>query len=292
MSCAASQETRGIRRVSEKRHMRTVEFPKKSNKFFSQTIELLRNFDEVDAITLGGSKAFGWGDSASDFDVYVYLNSDLCAEKRRTAFSQTCKQIALDKRHWGAHWDYCVLNDGVPIEFTYMRLNDTQQSLENTLLKHIPWGGYTTCTCYMVFNAKVLYDPKGLYGDMVEQFTMPYPEQLRKNIVNTNRELLHGITPSYFNQIEKAIHRKDFVSVNHRLAAFVQSYFDILFAINRVFQPGEKHLIELCKKLCEWLSTDFETDLQSLFSANGNDETLPILRKILSNLDELITAYL
>ena len=30
VSCAASQETRGNRRVSEKRHMRTVEFPRKS----------------------------------------------------------------------------------------------------------------------------------------------------------------------------------------------------------------------------------------------------------------------
>ncbi len=259
---------------------------------FNKTIDLFQKFEEVDAIILGGSRASGKYDSTSDYDVYVYLNNALSIEKRKSALSQTCNYMGLGKTCWGADWDECILNNGIPIEVTYENINVTRQSLSNTLEKHIAWDGYTTCVCYVVFNSKVLYDPKGLYSDMVKRFTKPYPEQLRKNIVSANKELLNGITPSYLNQIEKAIKRNDVVSINHRLAAFTKSYFDILFALNRKFHPGEKRLIEFGTELCEWLPVDFETDLHSLFASNGNDKTVPIIRKLISNLDNLIDKYL
>jgi len=263
-----------------------------NGQLFYQTIKLFQKFEEVDAITLGGSRASENYDSTSDYDVYVYLNSDLGTEKRKNALSQTCNHTDMDKTCWGARWDSCVLNNDIPIEFTYLSLEDTRQSLQNTLEKHIAWGGYTTCTCYVFFNSIVLYDPKGLYDNLVKQFTIPYPEQLRRNIISANKELINGIVPSYLNQIEKAIKRNDVVSINHRLAEFTKSYFDIIFALNRTFHPGEKRLIELSAELCEWLPVDFETDLRSLFSSNGNDKTLPIIRKLISNLDDLIAKEL
>jgi len=262
------------------------------NAYFNRTIEWYQNFEEVDAIALGGSKAADWYDDTSDYDVYVYLNNDLSAEKKKSILNQTCKHIGLGKTHWGVYWDDCILKSGVPIEINYMTLTNTRQSLQNTLIKYIPWGGYTTCTCRMVFNSIVLHDPKGLYNEMVTQFTMPYPEQLRKNIISTNRELLQGITPSYFNQIEKAIKRNDTISINHRIASFIESYFDILFALNRVFHPGEKQLMRLSTQLCQWLPIDFEINLKNLLNSNRNNKTLPILHKLLSNIDDLIAQHL
>jgi predicted nucleotidyltransferase len=259
-----------------------------TDQFFNQTIENFKKFDEVDAIILGGSRASKWYDSTSDYDAYVFLNRDLCAMKREACLRETCKHIGLNKPQWGGNWDDCILKNGVPIEFMYRKIADTREMLENHLLKHIAWNGYTTCNCFIVFNSKILYDPRGIFSDLIKEFTMPYPEKLRKNIISENRELMEGLSCSVINQIEKAVERKDAVSVNHRIAEFVKSYFDILFAMNNLFHPGEKKLIEICKKTCSVLPRNFEENLEKLFAANGDENTLYIVREIISNLDDVL----
>ncbi len=51
-------------------------------------------------------------------------------------------------------------------------------------------------------------------------------------------------------QIEKACQRKDLISLNHRVAALLASYFDVIFALNRVLHPGEKRLMEWAQAHC------------------------------------------
>ena len=262
-----------------------------NDRFFDQTIGNFQKFKEVDAIVLGGSRASGRFDSASDYDAYVYLNGCLGVEKRERVLSETCDYMELNQTNWETE-DDCVLKSGVPMEIIYRYTDDTCQNISNTLEKHVAAAGYTTCVCYNVFNSIILYDPQHVYKNLAKRFTMPYPEPLRKNIVSKNRQLLEGIMPSYYNQIEKAIGRGDAVSINHRLTEFIKSYFDILFALNRTFHPGEKRLIEFGIALCEWLPNDFETDMYNLFASNGNDQTLPILRKMILNLDVLIENHM
>lgn len=79
--------------------------------------------------------------------------------------------------------------------------------------------------------------------------------------------------------------------MNHRIAEFVKSYFDILFPINKIFHPSEKRLIEFANELCELLPVDFEKDLRNLFISNGNNETPIIACKLLHNLNDLINKH-
>lgn len=57
-----------------------------------------------------------------------------------------------------------------------------------------------------------------------------------------------GNLPSYDAEIKKAIARNDMVSVKHRTAAFLESYFDIIFALNKLTHPGEKRMVQYAKE--------------------------------------------
>ena len=97
--------------------------------------------------------------------------------------------------------------------------------------------------------------------------------------------------PAYPKQIKKALKRKDFVSINHRIAEFLASYFDLLFAINEVTHPGEKRLIQLCKKKCKILPENFEEDLNLLFlymfSDKKQDSFIEVLDRIVNNIKNI-----
>ena len=71
--------------------------------------------------------------------------------------------------------------------------------------------------------------------------------------------------PAYDHQIAKAVGRNDRVSINHRTAAFLESYFDVLFARNELTHPGEKRLMQLCRTQCTVLPDNFEDNLNCLF---------------------------
>jgi predicted metal-dependent phosphoesterase TrpH len=62
--------------------------------------------------------------------------------------------------------------------------------------------------------------------------------------------VLRQVRSSYAHQIAAAEVRRDTVSLNHRVAALLASYFDVLFALNRVLHPGEKRLVEYAERTC------------------------------------------
>ena len=73
---------------------------------------------------------------------------------------------------------------------------------------------------------------------------MPYPDLLRDRIINLNRDLIGPDNPfSFLNQALRARREADWVAVNHRLAKWVESYFDVIFALNRILTPGEIRLV-------------------------------------------------
>ena len=77
--------------------------------------------------------------------------------------------------------------------------------------------------------------------------------------------LLSGNLPSYDKQIIKALKRNDIVSVNHRTAAYMESYFDIIFAMNELTHPGEKRMVQIALEQARVLPQDFEKNLTALY---------------------------
>lgn len=231
---------------------------------FEKLIEELSRLDAVEAIALGGSRADENFDATSDYDVYLYCTGPVEETLRRTILSKYCSIIEIGNRFWELE-DNCRLLSGVEIDILYRDLDSFAADVASVVEQYQARNGYTTCMWHNLLHCKILYDRDGRLSAVKERFSVPYPEQLQENIVFRNYKLLQSSMPAYRTQISKALRRKDMVSMNHRVTGFLESYFDILFALNQQTHPGEKRLIQLCKERCSVLPAQFEENLYNLF---------------------------
>lgn len=162
--------------------------------------------------------------------------------------------------------------------------------VDNVWVKHYPSNGYTTAFLYTLKICKIVYDRANWLSNLKNKINTNYPLELKQNIIKRNMMLLKGKPfASYYEQIEKAINRNDIVSVNHRIAAFLASYFDIIFAVNELLHPGEKRLIQYAKNNCKILPPDFEENINNLL-VYPNSNTLNILNNMVENLKKCVNG--
>ncbi len=254
---------------------------------FNNIISSLYELDEVDAIALGGSRSTGANDDCSDYDIYVYCNAEISNDKRSAALTKHCSQSEIGNHYWESE-DNCVMLNGICIDIIYRDVKMFEQYINMVIKNGKPFNGYTTCFWHNIITSKVIFDKSGKFTHLKESCTLPYPEQLRKNIIENNRKLLSGCLPSYDKQILKAHNRGDLVSVHHRITAFLESYFDIIFAFNRVPHPGEKRLIALCKEKCKVLPEDFEENITALLASVSSGNPYEIAEDMIAKLDKIL----
>lgn len=207
--------------------------------YFEALCAALRGLPEIEALVLGGSRAGEGYDRKSDYDLYVYCTEIPPAEARREILGRVCGHMELGNDFWELE-DDCVLLNGIPIDILYRNLDSFARDIASVAELHYARNGYATCMWHNLLHSRILYDRDGRYAALRQRFDVPYPEALRQNIIRRNLRLLTGNLPSYDAQLRKAVSREDRPSVNHRMAAFLESYFDILFALNRMTHPGEK----------------------------------------------------
>lgn len=257
---------------------------------FSELLKRLSGFPQVEAIMLSGSAAGGTGDEHSDYDLYVYLSAPLPAEERVRVLDGLFSRIEFNNTFWETE-DDGVLLEGRPIDILYRDTGWISQVLSDKLERHFADTGYTTCFWANILASKILFDRRGWGQELIGRYSVPYPEELRRAIIAKNLPLLRAQIPAYYHQIEKALLRKDCVCVNHRIAAFVASYADIVFALNRVPHPGEKRLIMHMER-CALHPRGLGSDMGELFIAGGEMDmrTLPVLDRLVDGLEEILAA--
>lgn len=182
------------------------------------------------------------------------------------------------------------MKDGIDIDILYRNLEDFSQQIYSVVEEFTPSNGYTTCMWHNLLHCNILFDKNGKLEKLQNKYQISYPEELRRNIIQNNMNLLTGNLPSYDKQIEKVLIRKDIVSINHRVAAFLESYFDMIFAINRLTHPGEKRMITYAKTDASILPEAFEENLEGLFQNKFEDseKTLEILKDIIIELKKVV----
>lgn len=244
---------------------------------------------QIEAIALGGSRAGTRFDEKSDYDVYLYCTGPVPEDTRKAILEKYCSYMELSNSFWELE-DNCVLNNGIDIDILYRNLDDFCNGLSYVVEQCNPYNGYTTCMWHNLRSCKILYDRDGRLAEAKQRFSVPYPAQLKANIIDRGWKLLRSSMPAYELQIKKALSRQDLVSINHRTAAFLESYFDVIFALNEQTHPGEKRLISICLDTCKLLPADFEKNLNALFShLFTQPESVPEdLDRILTELGKIL----
>lgn len=264
-------------------------YEKTEQDVFDKIINAFELLDEVDCIALGGSRSTGKNDKNSDYDIYVYCLKELTEEQRSSVLLPFCSEAEIGNHYWESE-DNCVMSNGISIDVIYRSVELFKKYLEAVVDNAMPTNGYTTCFWHNIVNSKVLFDKSGEFTKMQKEYTVPYPEQLRKNIIENNRKLLSGCLPSYDKQIKKACLRGDIVSVHHRITEFLASYFDIIFALNRMTHPGEKRLVQICKDNCKILPEKFEENINALLGSILNGNSFEIVTDMIAKLDKTLES--
>jgi len=253
--------------------------------------EFFRQFPNVEAIALAGSQTGSSADPVSDIDLYVYTTSVIPLQERMALVAKSgARQADLNLQYWDLGDEWYDAATGIEVDVIYWDTRWIEEQLERVLARHQASLGYTTSIWHTVRNSRSLYDKNGWFQELKDGADTPYPEELRSAIVTLNHPVLRRVIPSYRHQIEKAIRRNDLVSLNHRVAALLASYFDILFAVNRLPHPGEKRLLkkadESCAKLPEGMSRKVEAVLRAAASAEG--DLLAKVDLLIDGLDRLL----
>ncbi len=242
------------------------------------------------AVALAGSVAAGVGDANSDIDLYVYSTTPLELEARRAIAERDAARADVDNRFWEPGDEWIDRETGIKVDVTFRHPGWIEEQLDRVLRRHQASTGYSTCFWYNVLNSQSLFDRDGWYARLQAGAQQPYPEALRRAVIAKNYPILNQKLSAYSHQIESAARRDDWVSINHRVAALLASYFDILFALNRLPHPGEKRLLRAVEEGCKKYPPTVRADVERLVRANASDSVQSGVTGLVQGLDQLLAA--
>ena len=244
---------------------------------------------EVSAVVLGGSQEGECSDGLSDIDLYIYAAPEPPHAWRAELAGRFGERASIDNRFWEPGDEWVAARSGIIVDIMYRAPAWIEAQLDRVLLLHQASVGYSTCFVYNVLHSRPLYDRNGWFGEL-QAGAAQYPEELRRAIVAMNQPILRSTLSSYVHQIALALAREDLVSVNHRITALLASYFDILFAVNRLPHPGEKRLLGYVTANCPLRPPRFEVQVQELLLAAGRTDVFDKVNELLDGLDDLLAA--
>lgn len=245
----------------------------------------------VEAVALSGSAAAGRSDAASDIDLYVYVREEIPPETRLEWIRSRAVRYEINNQFWETGDEWIEQDSGVGVDVMYRDPRWMEDQVDRVLVRHQASTGYTTCFWANLLDSRILFDRSGWLHRLKAAAERPYPEELRRAIVSKNYPILASNISSYIRQMEKSINRQDPVSLNHRVAAFLASYFDILFALNRIPHPGEKRLLEIAGQMCAVAPPSLSRDVKALIAGVAGSAQVPdAAARLMEELDSILHA--
>ncbi len=259
-----------------------------NQEILNSVLNEFNRFEAIEAIGIGGSSAAKTADTASDIDIYMFVNRDIPQEQREKIIKKYSTNYEVGGEYFGSGDEFYVDKMNKQLDVMYFNKKWFEDNFENIWIKHYPSNGYSTCFLHTLNIMKIVNDKHGWLTKLQNRLNTPYPQSLQKNIIKRNLMLLKDKPfASYYEQLAKALKRNDMNSINHRTAAFLASYFDIIFAKNELLHPGEKRLVEFAKSKCKILPKDFEKNVNNL-AVGKLSEKLQTAANMIKNLREIL----
>lgn len=242
----------------------------------------------VEAVALGGSRTGPFASETSDYDFYVYATGPVALAAREEIARRRSHDPETGNHFWepGDEW---TERGGERVDVMFRETRWIEEQMVRVLDHSEASIGYSTALWFNVKTSTCLLDRSGWFTRLQAKANQPYPEELRRNIIAKNHPILRSTQSSYLHQIEQALERRDPVSVNHRITAVLESFFDILFALNWQPHPGEKRLLAWAAELCPTRPKRMEKLVPEIVSSAGRPEqTVVLIRRLLDELDVLL----
>jgi hypothetical protein len=206
----------------------------------TQIIAAVADLPGFAAISLGGSVASGLADASSDLDLHVYWRAPLAepsARAERLAHVADAGSVEVEILTWGLEDHLRV--QGRLVELIYVPLDELLAEAERAYGAGLISQGYTTSRLFYATNGRILHDPGGDFGAIQARLLAGYPEPTRRLLLRHHPELLRYNLGTL--RIGQA--RGDLLFAQHCRTVVQEIFFNLLFALNRRYHPGEKRLL-------------------------------------------------
>jgi len=269
----------------------TAEFKTKGGSMdasVKQIVDKFSKFGPIDAIVLSGSRTGIVPNKESDYDIYIYSSQKVPVDFREKIANEFSTEYEVGNDFFG-DGDELILPNGVGVDLMYRDIDWAKSEVKRVWQDKNASVGFSTAFIHNLKTSKILYDKNGQFAEIKRELSTTYPDGLKTNIVAKNYPVLRSkMTASFYEQIEKAVERNDLFSQNHRTTALLNSYFDIIFAINGQTHPGEKRLVDWAEKTCPILPLNFRENVEEVVKNASSKDVLKSLDKMLDELDVVL----
>jgi Nucleotidyltransferase domain len=256
--------------------------------------ERLAQIPSVWAVVLGGSHGTETADLGSDVDLYVYAEEEPSLASRLDLARAFSRPAWVGCTAFGPGDEWPTIGSQPAVDLIYWTPAWIEEQLARVLDRYEASVGYSTCFWHTVRQSVPLFDRDGWFERLQGRANCAFPDGLRVAIIAKNFPLLRETPFSFLHQLKSAARRGDMVSIQHRSAALLASYFDVLFALNALPHPGEKRLVEYAKAHCISVPANFEASVANFVraaaSAPTDTEVISVTQVLLDGLEGLLTA--
>lgn len=256
------------------------------NMIVYQLVNEYKGFSEVLSIILTGSGVRDKKNFFYDIDIDVILKDNIDINTRKKILKKFSDSIEIINGKYGEKDVFILRNSSTEIEVSYYTLDRLKNNLFDVIDNYKASEGYTTCLWKEVSGAFIAYDKENTFRNLQNKYRVDYPEKLKLNIVDKNYYLLRDSKLSYYKQIDNAINSGDLIKASQKIRKFLDSYFDVIFAVNEIPHPGAKRLIAVidskCKKKPRLLTTGVSILQENMYTYDKS-----ILQSINDMVDDL-----